>query len=239
MIPLHTVNGTACETPAETEDKGRLPFPRWVQAVCPSPNRFVQQLILRENLQTGLDVGCGEYSVLTALRPFGFRSVGIDVWPGQIEKVRRLNAHDEYIVGDVRTLDLGRQFDVVVLNHVIEHVTRDEGVELLRRLEGIARRLLVVSTPNGFLEQVPVDGNPFQRHWSGWFPHDFEARGYTVFGSGLRFLRGPWGRARYLPERGVQTIERLLSWYLFRHPRHAFAISAARYVDRDGGLRQI
>lgn len=239
MKVLDTVNGTAYGTRAGAGDTGGLPFSRWVQAVCPSPNRFVQGLILKENLRTGLDVGCGEYSILTALRPYGFHSVGIDVWPDQIEKVRRLNAHDDYVVGDVRTLDLGRQFDVVVLNHVIEHVSRDEGVELLRRLEGLARRLLVVSTPNGFLEQVPVDGNPFQRHWSGWFPHDFEARGYTVFGSGLRCLRGPWGRARYLPERAVQTVERLLSRHLFRHPRHAFAISAVRYVDPDGVLRQL
>ncbi len=239
MSSLHTVNGAVHTTRAETRDTGGLPFSRWVQLVCPAPNRFVQRLILKENLRTGLDVGCGEYSILTALRPYGFRSVGIDVWPEQIEKVRRLDAHDEYIVGDVCMLDLGRQFDVVVLNHVIEHLPRDEGVELLRRLEGMAKRLLIVSTPNGFLEQLPVDGNPFQRHWSGWFPHDFEARGYTVFGSGLRCLRGPWGRAKYLPERGVQAVERLLSWYLFRHPRHAFAISAVRYIDQDGGLRQI
>jgi hypothetical protein len=196
-------------------------------------------LILERGLATGLDIGCGESSLLTPLRAYGFHSVGLDAWPEQIERSRALGLHDDYVIGDIRTLTPDRPFDVVVLNHVIEHLPRDQGVELLQRVESLARRMVVVGTPNGFLEQTALDGNPFQRHFSGWFPHDFEARGYTVFGGGLRCLRGPAGRAKYLPERSVRLAERLTAWWVHRHPRTAHSLTAVRYQEENGCLRQL
>ncbi len=217
----------------------RLPYRGWVQAICPAAHRLVQRLILERGLATGLDIGCGESSVLTPLRAHGFRSVGLDAWPQQVERARARNLHDEYLVGDIQAMELNRAFDVVVLNHVIEHLTRDAGMELLRRVEATARRLVVIGTPNGFLEQTAFDGNPFQRHLSGWFPHDFESRGYTVFGGGLRLLRGPVGRAKYLPEPCIRTAERLTAWYVFRRPGISHSLTAVRYQDEDGSVRQL
>jgi hypothetical protein len=211
----------------------------WIQRLCPAPNRLVQQLILEKGLKNGLDIGCGEHSLLTPLRAYGFHSTGLDIWPDMIEEARLHNRHDDYILGDVRTAAFDRKFDVVVLNHVIEHLPRDEGMGLLRRLETISTKMLVIGTPNGFLEQTAYDGNPFQRHLSGWFPGDFESRGYTVFGSGLRCLRGPEGRSRWLPRTCVRTIDRLLAWYLLRRPRASFSILAVRYLDENGCPRQL
>src|SRR5262249_45209512 len=102
----------------------RLPYRSWVQMLCPAPHRFVQRLILERGLKTGLDIGCGESSLLTPLRAYGFQSVGLDAWPEQIDRARALDLHDDYLVGDIRTLTPGRSFDVVVLNHMIEHLPR-------------------------------------------------------------------------------------------------------------------
>jgi len=211
----------------------------WVQRLCPVPKRFLQELIQRENLKTGLDIGCGVVSPFTALRKFGFTSFGADISAEEITRSQAANAHDHYVQCNFLEHDFGRQFDVVVLSHVIEHFDRDTGWQVIRKLEEIASRVVYIETPHGFIEQTAFDGNPYQRHQSGWFPADFEARGYTVLGNGLR-----WGAASgSKPGRGPAGLRRLISrgisWYLFRRPQSASTIAAVRHVDASGNLREV
>lgn len=71
--------------------------------------------------------------------------------------------------------------DTVVLMDVIEHLPKEEGVELLRRTERIARKSVIIFTPLGFMPQCHPDGvdawglggASFQEHKSGWVPEDF------------------------------------------------------------------
>jgi SAM-dependent methyltransferase len=217
-----------------------LPPDSWIQRFCPSPRRFVQSLVLRELLQTGLDVGCNTNSLLSPLRGRnGFRSTGVDAYEPALDEARRLGLHDEYIHADIRSLPASSQFDIVVASHVLEHIPRDDASSVLRKLELLARRILYIETPLGFLEQTAHDGNPFQRHLSGWFPTDFEARGYTVFGLGIQWLRGPQGRARHGNEAMVRFVERGAQWMVFRRPLMAHAIAGIRYIDRSGDVRSL
>jgi hypothetical protein len=151
-----------------------LPFPKWVQTVCPSPRRLVQRLIVEQGLRSGLDIGCGSSSLLSPLRNKHFQSTALDADHETIEVCRRLNLHDYFICGEFLETDFDGQYDVVVLSHVIEHFSRELGAAVLGKVESIASRLVYVETPNGFLEQAASEGNAFQRHLSGWFPHDFE-----------------------------------------------------------------
>ena len=211
----------------------------WVQAVSPAPKRLLQELIARDGLATGLDVGCGPGSPLTALRGPHFRSTGIDSYAGALEAAREREVHDEYLQADFLGHRFEQQFDVVVLSHVIEHFPRDLGMEVLRKAEQLARRIVYVETPHGFLEQVPEDDNPGQRHLSGWFPHDFESRAYTVFGSGLRGLTGPRGKSLLFPDAITRFIVRATQWYCFRRPAHAATLAAIRYSDATGNYRNL
>lgn len=210
-----------------------------IQTLCPAPKRHLQGLILRHGLKTGLDIGCGEGSPLTALRGLGFKSTGIDIDAKSIEQARAKDVHDEYMLGDFMTMDLQATFDVIVLSHVIEHFDRDTGWRVLQRLEQLGARLLYVETPNGFIEQTDYDGNPFQRHLSGWFPHDFESRGYTVYGSGPKWLCVPMGNKRLIPSSLRHFISRLLQWHYFRRPSKAGTIAGFRVLDRAGNLRTV
>jgi ubiquinone/menaquinone biosynthesis C-methylase UbiE len=211
----------------------------FVQALCPAPKRYLQQLISRYALETGLDIGCGRGSPLTSLRSGRFKSTGIDVDAGAIAAARANDSHDEYIQGDFRTHSFPGRFDVVVLSHLIEHFERDDGVEVMRRIERLAKRLIYVETPNGFLEQTDFDGNPFQRHLSGWFPHDFASRGYNCFGEGMRGLTGPQGRPAFFSASVTRAINRMTQWYYFRHPESASTIAAIKVIDERGSVRQL
>jgi SAM-dependent methyltransferase len=210
-----------------------------VQALSPSPKRFAQELIVRHGLKSGLDIGAGDSSLLTGPRSLGFHSTGIDVSEAAVENARKRNLHDRCICGNFMEERFPEPFDVVVISHVLEHFTRDDGLRVLQRIESLAKRLIYVETPHGFLEQPDVGGNLFQRHLSGWFPHDFEGRGYTVFGAGPRWLRGPMGKSRFLPEPLAQLVGRATQWRYFRAPRRAATIAAIKYIDESGNVRQL
>lgn len=78
-------------------------------------------------------------------------------------------------------------FDVVMACELIEHLDKEDGPKLLRRLEKVARRLVIGTTPNGFLEQDPAKTphepwakNPYQKHLSGWTAPELVELGYCV-----------------------------------------------------------
>ncbi len=76
-------------------------------------------------------------------------------------------------------------FSAVTLIDSLEHFTMEEGIELLRKAEIIASNRVVVFTPRGFFPQEETDhfhlqGEYYQRHWSGWEPEDFMKLGYSV-----------------------------------------------------------
>ena len=215
----------------------RIPYNSFVQMLCPSPRRHLQRLVLDHGLKTGLDIGCGETSILTSLRCDDFRSTGIDVFQGMIESAEKRNLHDEYIHGDFRKVQLDYKFDVVVLSHLIEHFTKEDGFAVLDRVEALADCLVYIETPRGFREQPALDGNEFQKHLSGWLPDDFRSRGYTVYGSGLRGLRGVAGVSRIFPEMITRLLERIFQRFVFRQPNLAGTISAILIFDKDGKRR--
>jgi hypothetical protein len=122
-------------------------------------------------------------------------------------------------------------FDAVVAFDLIEHLDRDDGLSLLRLMERIARRRVVVFTPNGFLRQQGSADNPFQRHRSGWTAEDFVLRGYEVHGiHGLRILRGHKGSVRWRPRRLWGIVSDLTQPLVHRRPSLAFHLLCVKEV---------
>jgi SAM-dependent methyltransferase len=212
--------------------------PSWIQALCPAPKRYLQQLVLQLGLTNGLDIGCGGGSLLSSLRGSNFTSTGIDVSQASIDESRSKNVHDEYLLGDFRTMRFEKKYDVVVMSHVIEHFNRDEGADVLKRIEELALRLIYIETPYGYFEQQEYDNNYFQRHLSGWFPHDFEGRAYTVFGAGNGLMRSTTGRRLFQSKIG-NLINKCTQRYFFRHPNHSATISAIKHIDELGNVHRV
>lgn len=78
--------------------------------------------------------------------------------------------------------------DTVVLMDVIEHLEKEDGMDLLKKTERIARKSIIIFTPLGFMPQCHPDGidawglggATYQEHKSGWTPHDFGDQYVTV-----------------------------------------------------------
>jgi SAM-dependent methyltransferase len=205
----------------------------------PDAAAHTARLIHDGGCRTCLDIGCGTTSVLSRFRP-AILSVGLDAFPGAVEAARAKSLHDRYIVADIlqttpesilRQSGMDR-FDLVALYDVIEHLPKRRGYEVLEVCEALTRRFVLVQTPNGYQEQGPEFGNPYQRHLSGWFGHDFEGLGYQVFGvSGTRYFHGYAGEFKTrLPGRRLWDVLLARLLQTDRHYRHAFNLLAIRDV---------
>jgi len=76
-----------------------------------------------------LDLGCGTGRIANSLAADGHLVVAVDNSEAMLARV----VGAEVVLGDVRTLDLHRQFDVVLaLSHLINHPDRSCRVNLLR-----------------------------------------------------------------------------------------------------------
>jgi SAM-dependent methyltransferase len=154
---------------------------------------------------TGLDLGCGIGSHL----PFNsLKWFGIDI---HMPSLLNSNARPEYrgfICADLLHVDKVLQpkcVDTVIALDLIEHFNKRDAAELLTKMEALARRRVVVFTPNGYLEQDgrAVSSNPWMEHRSGWTVAEMQGLGYDVIGwSGWRGFAGPhayiWRRLRPL-----------------------------------------
>ena len=212
-----------------------------IERALPTPTvaDHLADLADRDDCRLALDLGCGTRSALAAHRP-KLHTVGLDAFQEVLDEARALGVHDDYVLADVLAFEVdeilektgGRRFDLVYMSHVIEHLPKHEGHALLRRCEELTDKFIVIETPNGFVEQGPEYGNPYQRHLSGWFPHEFEGYAYSVYGSfGTRHIRDYGGYPRrQIP--GWYTADVLLSALLRirSHPRHAFNLVAVKDV---------
>lgn len=153
--------------------------------------------------QSVLDVGCGAASPLAELGLAGVFTIGLDRCLADLARARAAGTHGALVCADataVDTLFRAGAVDAVVALDVIEHLERDEAFELVARLERVARRRVVIFTPNGFVPQPGTDENPWQEHRSGFGPEDMHRLGYRVQGThGLWFLFGAFGACRLRP----------------------------------------
>ncbi len=77
-----------------------------------------------------------------------------------------------------------KSVDSVFALDVIEHLEKDEGLELLRQARRVARRQVMIFTPLGYMPQDydetdkkdrwGMQGGFWQTHRSGWEPEDFD-----------------------------------------------------------------
>ena len=124
-----------------------------------------QQLALAPHLRVVpgtevLDLGCGIGRWSRRLARRGARVVGVDVAQSMIDEARRRTARQsldvDYRIDDLRTLDLGRTFDLVLAVTVLQHIL-DDG-EFARAARVVARHL----APRGravLLEAAPSRPN--------------------------------------------------------------------------------
>lgn len=80
-----------------------------------------------------LDVGCGTGGIVRAIADSGIEVAGLDITPAMLERARMLSDEMgldiEWIHGDARTMQLGRQFRFIFMTgHAFQHLLADDDI---------------------------------------------------------------------------------------------------------------
>lgn len=188
-----------------------------------------------DGMNSVLDVGCGHNSPIAKIKR-KFYSVGVDFFEPSIKKSQKAKIHNEYKLGDV--LKIGRyfkkkSFDAVIALDIIEHLEKEEGLSLLKQMEEIARKKIIIMTPQGFVQQHPFEKNPYQVHKSGWEIKDFKKMRYKIYGlRGFKFIRGEYATIKYKPWLLWGIIATLSQFLVYFFPSFAYQLLAVKYLGK-------
>lgn len=186
------------------------------------------------DIKSVLDVGCGSNSPLRRVEKH-FYSTGVDAFMPSIAKSKRLKIHDAYKKGNVLEINKlfqKKQFDVVIALDLIEHLEKKQGYELIKKMCVLAKKKIIIMTPNGFYKQDPYDGNKWQIHKSGWTVDDFEELGFTVRGiRGIKWLRGEYATLKWKPWVLWGFISVLSEPLVYFFPRSAYQLFAVKEIE--------
>lgn len=134
--------------------------------------RFIEEQLKRMigqfSCQAVLDIGAGAgiyHDLFNDVLP-GAHWTAIEIWEPYIIQYRLQNRYQEVINQDARLVDyanMEKKFDVVFAGDVLEHMAKDEAVNLVNRVLD-SHRCMMVSIPVVYMPQGTFEGNPYEAH---------------------------------------------------------------------------
>ncbi|MEN9552399.1 MAG: hypothetical protein RI935_776 [Candidatus Parcubacteria bacterium] len=179
--------------------------------------------------KTVLDIGCGVYSYRDPdTGEKNFHSTGIDLYQESINESQERGIHDVYKKMNALDIDTTfgeNAFDAVIALDLLEHLEKEDGHKLLEKMEYVAKKKVIIFTPNGFLPQGERYGNPHQEHLSGWTADEMKGLGYKVIGfGGWKWLRPINFNIRFKPEWFWWIISDVSQFFVRDIPAKSFCI---------------
>lgn len=200
---------------------------------------FLDKMITKVTLQV-LEIGPGErnlYSDRYNIENISINLTLIDANSDLISKSisKKLNTR---IFKGVVPQDLSKfkdkTFDLVVCSHVIEHLSKEDGYILMYELDRITKFVSLISTPNGFSWQTPIDSRNqvdwYNAHLSAWTPRELKECGYLEqFGEvGPRVVFGPGAAAKFKFNKLIEMSLGTLYPLFQRFPNFMYAFTALK-----------
>ncbi len=139
----------------------------------------IKKIIKKINPQNCLDIGsgAGKYgTIIKKLLPEA-KITGIEIEKDYVYKFKLKNIYDE--VWNMSVMELiqpkyfEKNFDLVFVGDIIEHLKKSEGIDLLNFLVYRSKFILIVF-PHKYLQNA-VNGYPSEAHISVWSKYDFDS----------------------------------------------------------------
>lgn len=141
-----------------------------------------------------LDLGCGDYvsGVSSQIPLIPFNSyLGVDIYEKDLESGKKKafqTKKRDWILADIRDYLKGNrnQYDLIFLFDVIEHFSKEDAKKILKDVEKMCKKRIIIFMPIGehTLEandgRVKEEQNEYQKHLSEWSVDDWEELGYDV-----------------------------------------------------------
>lgn len=159
---------------------------------------FTYPWIIRHHIGNSnkvLDVGCGDGNFMKKVNhEKKYYAVGIDLFDAYLKKAKKTAVYKKVQKQDITKLSFSdKSFDCCLSSQVIEHISVTQGKKMIKKMETIAKSVVIIGTPNGHFHQETYDGNKLQIHHSSWNEKDFKEMGYHVYGQGAKFIYGEHG----------------------------------------------
>ena len=125
-----------------------------------------------------VDLGAGRFDKLRYVHPTVRRRIGIEIFKAWYDNP--LCPDCKRILGDIRDFEKllkAEDMDTALMIDIIEHFPMPEGKDLIRRIMGRFRRVLLM-VPEGNHPQGMNYGNVFEAHLSTWWLEDVKELGF-------------------------------------------------------------
>lgn len=188
-----------------------------------------------------LDIGCGPSSIIQNFPNIKY-SVGVEIFEPYLKASKKNKIHTEYIKGKIQDLEFDKKsFDAVIMIEVLEHMSKADGIKVMKTIEKWAKKKIIITTPNGYFPMGEVDKNSYQKHISGWTIEEFKKKGYVcngVTGAKIMYtnenhvhsLDEGFGftNMRFKPQSLSFVINAFLQIFVYYFPKYAFEIIAVK-----------
>lgn len=132
----------------------------------------------QDSIKRVLDIGCGSGTYPRLIKQeFDLCNdaewVGVEAWAPYIVEFNLESLYDRVINCDARKLDWNSigQFDAAIAGDVLEHMTKEEAIELVEQILDHCRTL-IISIPIRYMPQDDIEGNPYEVHVKPDWSHD-------------------------------------------------------------------
>lgn len=97
-----------------------------------------------QEVETILDVGCGNGSLVNSIYQKFKKVVGVDLSEEALTHVK-----SEKVLSDVSNLCFpDKSFDLVVCSEVLEHLREEDYLQTIKEIERVAKRYIILTVPN-------------------------------------------------------------------------------------------
>ncbi len=187
--------------------------------------------ILNPEIETVLDLGCGQGKPMEFIkgRLKIKKSIGVDLFEPYIQEGRQKKIHDTYLISDIRKVDFPpKSFDLVLASHVLEHLPEKDAWTVLKNMEKMAKKQVIMVTPIGEHYHQLEDGNIWQLHLSAFNPNEFKIRGYKIKKYGWKWLLGDKGKVHTIKNDLIRKI--LYTLNILLTPIYYYLQSSCDYI---------
>jgi cyclopropane fatty-acyl-phospholipid synthase-like methyltransferase len=139
-----------------------------------------------DGINTIVDIGAGSGTYARMFRKTGlFRSatmIAVEAWEPYIQEYSLTTRYHKVINSDVRKVDFSEiaPFDLVIMGDVLEHITKEEAVDLVKKLSKFTR-YAIISIPIIHYPQDEYEGNPYEVHVKDDWSHNEVLESFSNF----------------------------------------------------------
>lgn len=193
-----------------------------------------------KDCESVLDLGCG-YDSPVQKYPWLKYKVGVEIFEPYLEQSKQKNIHNQYILSNLKDINFPpKSFDAVILISVIEHLPKQEALDLIKKAEKIAIKKVILVCPNGVCNQkFHHHGNKYQEHLCEFNAEELLALQYKTYGLGglKKLMTGESTEShilsgvKYRPQLLFFIINGFFQMFIYYLPKYSFGLIAVKKYD--------